>query len=96
MSPFVFFTMSKFQTFAWALICLGLGILLFFVHLGICSTIFIIYASLLGSIAAYKFIRDRGIISQAKQANAQPPRIAAPAMTGKSTSRLFVPEPLHQ
>lgn len=94
MFPFSMFTMSKAKTLAWAVFCIGLFILLSSVNMGYLGFLFLPWGLILSCIAAYKFIRDRGIISQAEETNAQPRRLEAPAMTSKGSSRLFVPEPL--
>lgn len=95
MSPMAFFTMSKFKTIAWAVFCVGLAVLLAFAHMGIFVLLPLIYAGLFGCIAAYKIVRDHGIISNARIGNKQNPvQLPPPAMTSKGSNRLFVPPPL--
>lgn len=91
MSPLAFFTMSKAKTLAWTLFCVGLAILFAYMNLGICSGAALIWAGFLGCIAAYKFIRDRGIISRARIEGERAPKAITPPMTSQGSDHLFVP-----
>lgn len=94
MSPMAFFTMSKGKTIAWALFCVVLAILLAYINLGIIAPVPLIYAGFLGCIAAYKIVRDRGIIQRTRIGSEHPAKALMPPMTSPGSNRLFVPPPL--
>jgi hypothetical protein len=83
---------SKTQTFLWAMLCLGLGIVLMVIGLGIISPAFFVVAVGFGLRWGYQFLRDISL------ANAMPEEIGTeelpPSMTSPGSSRLFVPPPL--
>jgi hypothetical protein len=96
MSPLAFFTMSKIKTIAWAVFCVVLAILLAYIQLGIFSIVALTYAGFLGCIAAYKFVRDRGIIQHTRIESEHPAKAIMPPMTSPGSNRLFVPQPLER
>ena len=73
-----------------------LAILLAYINLGVIAPVPLIYAGFLGSIAAYKFHRDRGIIQRARIGSEHPAKAITPPMTSPGSNRLFVPQPLER
>jgi len=93
--PFSMFAMSKGKTLAWTLFCVGLTIICAYANMSYVTLAPLSWAVMLGAIAAYKFIRDHGIISNARVYRGHTPVQLPPlAMTSKGSTRLFVPPPL--
>ncbi len=86
--------MSKAAALGYALLCVGLAVSCYVIHLSICGSSFLFIALPLGGLWLYKFTRDRSIIRNARIEAAREPAQLAPSMTSPGSERLFVPPPL--
>ena len=76
------------------LLCVGLAIGCYVLSWSIAGLFFTVLSLMLSSVWSYKFIRDRGIIQQARLESGRRPEVIAPPMTSPGSNRLFVPPPL--
>jgi hypothetical protein len=94
---FKIFRMSKTATIGCAVVCLVTAFACNVIHLPLFIPIFVTWGLVFGCIYAYKFIRDRSIMSASRlPAHYGPILKAPPAMSSEGSTRLFVPQPLER
>lgn len=86
--------MSKAITLSWALMCIALAIASYSVGLIVWALPLLLIGLMFTLLWAYKFVRDRGIISRARREAERAPTPTTPPMTSHGSQRLFVPPPL--